>query len=75
MTEDYKNTAINKQIIPYWEKATMTIEEASDYSGIGRDTLYRLTNQKNCSFVLWIGSKRRIKRKKLEEYISGAFSI
>ncbi len=64
-----------KQPIPFWEKVTMTIEEASDYSGIGRDTLYRLTNQKNCPFVLWIGSKRRIKRKKLDEYIAGAYSI
>ena len=75
MIEGNEDTAIKKQMIPYWEKATLTIEEASEYSGIGRDTLYRLSNQKSCPFVLWIGTKRRIKRKKLEEYISGAYSI
>ena len=75
MTDECEKYAAKKQVIPYWEKATMTIEEAAEYSGIGRDTLYRLTNQKNCSFVLWIGTKRRIKRKKLEEFIAGAFSI
>lgn len=68
-------TSTRKQTVPYWEKVTMTIEEAAEYSGIGRDTLYRLSNQNNCPFVLWIGTKRRIKRKKLEDYISGAFSI
>ena len=62
-------------LIPFWEKATMTIEEASAYSGIGRDTLYRLTNNEKCVFVLWIGTKRRIKRKQLDEYISHAYSI
>lgn len=75
MRSEYEETVAKKQVIPYWKKATMTIEEASEYSGLGRDTLYRLTNQKNCPFVLWIGSKRRIKRKNLEEYISEAFSI
>ena len=75
MIEGTGEAMAKKQRIPYWEKATLTIEEASEYSGIGRDTLYRLSNQKNCPFVLWIGSKRRIKRKKLEEFISGAFSI
>ena len=75
MNEDIYVDAHPKQTIPYWEKATMTIEEAVAYSGIGRDTLYRLTNQKNCPFVLWIGTKRRIKRKKFDDFISGAYSV
>lgn len=54
---------------------TMTLDEASEYSGIGRNTLYRLTNQNNCPFVLWVGSKRRIKRKQLDEFISRSYSI
>ncbi len=70
-----ENISSGTEQIPFWEKATMTIEEASAYSGIGRDTLYRLTNNDKCVFVLWIGTKRRIKRKQLDEYISHAYSI
>ena len=29
----------------------------------------------NCPFVLWVGSKRRIKRKQLDEFISRSYSI
>ena len=66
MSEEYNNGGPPlKHIIPFWEKATMTLDEASEYSGIGRNTLYRLTNQNNCPFVLWVGSKRRIKRKQI----------
>ena len=70
MSEEYNNGGPPlKHIIPFWEKATMTLDEASEYSGIGRNTLYRLTNQNNCPFVLWVGSKRRIKRKQLDELV------
>lgn len=31
----------------------------------------RLSNEKNCRFVLWCGNKRLIKQKLLDEYISG----
>ena len=49
MSEEYNNGGPPlKHIIPFWEKATMTLDEASEYSGIGRNTLYRLTNQNNC---------------------------
>ena len=75
MEENKSSSFSSKQTIPFWEKATMTIEEAAAYSGIGRDKLYSLTNQETCSFVLWIGTKRRIKRKQLDEYLAKAYSI
>lgn len=55
--------------VPIWFKSNLTIEEAAAYSGIGTGTLYDLTNRTDCSFVLWIGKKRLIKRKKFDEYI------
>lgn len=55
--------------VPIWFKSNLTIEEAAAYSGIGTGTLYELTNRADCSFVLWIGRKRLIKRKKFDEYI------
>ena len=61
--------------IPIWEKTNLTIEEAAEYSGIGRNKLRQLTDERNCDFVLWNGSKRLIKRKKLDEFIMKQYSI
>ena len=65
----------NRITVPIWEKSNLTLEEAAAYSGIGIKKLRELTDSDNCKFVLWIGSKRLIKRKKLDEYIDAAFSI
>ncbi|MCI8783363.1 MAG: excisionase family DNA-binding protein [Dorea sp.] len=64
-----------KKFVPIWEKSTLTIEEAALYSGIGRNKLRQLTDDDNCPFVLWIGSKRLIKRKLLDEHIEKMFSL
>ncbi len=61
--------------VPLWERTTLTIEEAAEYSGIGRNKLRQLTDERNCNFVLWNGSKRLIKRKKLDEFLISQFSI
>lgn len=61
--------------VPIWFKLNITVEEAISYSGIGRDKIYELTNQGDCPFVLWIGTKRLIKRKKFDEYIETVNSI
>lgn len=63
------------KIVPVWEKATLSIDEAVAYSGIGREKLYELTAASDCPFVLWVGSKRLVKRKKLDEYIEEAYSV
>ena len=46
--------------IPIWEKSNLTLEEAAAYSGIGINKLRQLTDDDNCEFVLWIGTKRLI---------------
>lgn len=74
-TEEPANMQERKGSIPLWEKCTLTLEEAVIYSGIGRDKLRYISNREDCSFVLWNGTKRLIKRKKLDEYIDNAFSI
>ncbi len=51
-------------LVPTWEKANLTLEEASAYFGIGVNKLRDLTNGEDCQEVLWCGSKRLIKRKK-----------
>lgn len=69
-----KETTIKKDV-PIWEKSNLTIEEAAAYSGIGRNKLRELTDDEHCQFVLWIGNKRLVKRRKLDEYIEKAYSI
>lgn len=61
--------------IPVWEKTNLTLEEASAYSGIGVNKLREISNENNCPFVLWVGSKRLIKRRQLDRYLDQAFSI
>lgn len=59
--------------VPIWEKSNLTLEEAAAYSGIGINKLRTLTDNEHCQFVLWVGSKRLIKRRKLDEYTEKCF--
>ena len=43
--------------------------------GIGMNKLRELTEDENCKFVLYIGSKRLIKRQMLEKYLEQAYSL
>ena len=61
--------------VPVWEKANLTLEEAAAYSGIGINKLRELSDSDDCKFVLWVGTKRLIKRRLFEEYLDKAYSI
>ena len=64
-----------KYDVPIWQKANLTIEEAAAYFGIGMNKLRELTEDENCKFVLYIGSKRLIKRQMFEKYLEQAYSL
>ena len=61
--------------IPISEKVMLTLEEAANYTGIGINKLREISNHDNCDFVLWNGTRRLLKRKKLEEYLDNVYSI
>lgn len=61
--------------VPIWEKSNLTLEEAAAYSGIGKNKLRELSDEKDCRFVLWNGNKRLIKRKELDKFTSESYSI
>ena len=67
--------ALKKVQIPVSEKANLTLDEAAAYFNIGTAKLRELTNSDDCLFVLWVGSKRLIKRKEMEEYLARAYSV
>ena len=64
-----------EKTVPVWERYALTLEEAQAYFGIGVNKLRDLTNDDDCNFVLWNGSKRLIKRKRFEQYLENAYSI
>lgn len=61
--------------VPIWEKTNLTLEEAAAYSGIGINKLREITNNDRCDFVLWVGTKRLIKRKQLDKFIEQCYSL
>ena len=64
-----------RQEIPLWEKSNLTLEEAAVYSGIGINKLREMSNRIDCQFVLWNGTKRLIKRRKLDEFTDRAYTL
>ena len=61
--------------VPIWEKSNLTVEEAAAYTGIGINKIREMSNGDNCPFVLWVGNKRLIKRRKFDENVEKQFSI
>lgn len=69
-------TKVEKEkMVPIWERVNLTLEEAAVYTGIGVDKLRDLSNSKDCDFVLWVGAKRLLRRKQLENFLSKCHSI
>lgn len=62
--------------IPFWEKYTMSVEEASRYFRIGENKLRRIISEhEDANFLLWNGNRPQIKRKLFESYIDKAGTI
>ncbi len=62
--------------LPWWKKCTLSIEEASDYSGIGEKTLRRFIKEHpDEDFIIYNGTKVLIKRKNFERYIDDDMSV
>lgn len=56
--------------IPIHLKVTLTIREAAEYSNIGINKIENMLRAPNCPFVLFVGTKKLVKRKEFEEFIS-----
>lgn len=69
------NKVEQQVLVSVWKKSNLTLEEAAAYTGIGVNKLRELSDSDSCEFVIWIGKKRLLKRKKLDEYLEKAFSL
>ena len=61
--------------VPIPQKLTLTIKEAAEYSNIGINKIDHMLRSPNCPFVLYVGTKKLVKRKEFEEFISSELVI
>ncbi len=66
---------MEKNAVPIYEKYALTIEEAAAYSSIGQNKINELLKDPRCTFVLWVGRKKLVKRKAFEDFISKQVEI
>ena len=67
----------NKKLeLPRWQKYTLSLEEASEYFGIGYKKL-RLFCKEHADeeFILWNGNRALIKRTLFEKYLDTRVSV
>ena len=62
-------------LLPIGRKMLLSIREAAEYSNIGINKIDKLLKQPNCPFVLFVGTKKLVKRKAFEAYIEGKVAI
>ena len=65
----------DSESVPIHLKLTLSIKEASEYSNICINKIDAMLKQPNCPFVLYVGSKKLVKRKEFEAYISSKLII
>ena len=61
--------------LPINQKVLLTIKEAAEYSNIGINKIDAMLKQPNCPFVLYVGTRKLVKRKEFETYLSGKVAI
>ncbi len=61
--------------VAIWEKANLTIKEAAEYSNIGINRIEELLKMPSCSFVLYVGKKKLVKRREFELFLTRTLEI
>ena len=67
----------NQQTMPLSidRKVLLSIREAAEYSNIGIHKIDEMLKQPNCPFVLYVGTKKLVKRRAFEEFIENSVAI
>ncbi|MBO5059315.1 MAG: DNA-binding protein [Clostridia bacterium] len=61
--------------VPISQKLTLTIKETAEYSSIGINKIDSILRMPNCPFVLYNGTKKLVKRREFEQFISRKLTI
>ena len=65
----------NSLFVPICEKFVLSIKEAAAYSNIGINKIENMLRQPDCPFVLYVGTKKLVKREAFEAYINQKLAI
>ena len=59
-----------KNMVPIWEKYTLSVDEAAIYFRIGKGKLRQLIEaDKTAKYLLWNGNRVQIKRELFERFV------
>lgn len=61
--------------IPIEHKINLTVAEAAEYSNIGQNRIEKLLRSPNCPFVLYVGTRKLVKRKEFEQFLSDTLHL
>ena len=64
-----------KETVPIKDKVLLTINEAAAYSNIGINRIDSMLREEGCPFVLYVGSKKLVKRAEFEKYLRTHFAV
>lgn len=65
----------NVSSIPIPQKMLLSIREAAEYSNIGINKIDSLLRKPNCPFVLFVGTKKLVKRVEFEKFMQNQLVI
>ena len=61
--------------IPIHLKLNLTIREAAEYSNIGINKIAEMLRNPMCNFVLYVGTRKLVKRQEFEQYLATLIEI
>lgn len=74
--EIIRMSVLEKQELPWWQKYTLTLNEASEYFGIGyKKRKQFVLEHSEEDFVLWNGNRAQIKRIQFEQYLDSKMNV
>lgn len=66
----------NRQQLSWWQKYTLTLNEASEYCGIGYKKLKQFVQEHaDADFMLWNGNRAQIKREQFQRYLDEQMNV
>ena len=69
------SATINSKAEKLLAREDLSMEQLQENEALKEELLREITNERNCNFVLFVGSKRLIKRRLFDAYIEKIYSI
>ena len=62
--------------MPWWNKYTLSVQETAEYFGISDKKIRKIVDEhENDNFILWNGTRPRIKRQLFEKFIDEKLTV